>query len=115
MVDPDRDFRSKFTTETAARIERLAKLTGRTSPGVVEAALGLWEQALLTSTPVARRSGYMACRLEYAVVITQQPPRPTERPMKHDNGYAGFLRQQKAMQPPGNWLALYQQRPTRPE
>jgi hypothetical protein len=32
-----------------------------------------------------------------------------------DYDYAGFLREQKAMQPPGNWLALYQQRPTRPE
>ena len=30
-------------------------------------------------------------------------------------GYTEFLRQQKAMQPPGNWSALYQQRPTRPE
>jgi hypothetical protein len=75
MVDPDRDFRSKFTTETAARIERLAKLTGRTSPGVVEAALGLSEQALLTSMPVERRSGYYSSMLEYTVVLPH-PPQP---------------------------------------
>jgi hypothetical protein len=37
MVDPDRDFRSKFTIETAARIECLAKISGRTPKEVVEA------------------------------------------------------------------------------
>jgi hypothetical protein len=43
---------------------------------VVEAALGLWEQALLTSMPVERRSGYMAGMLQYAAEkATQLLPR----------------------------------------
>jgi hypothetical protein len=75
--------------ETQARIERLAKLTGRSREGVVEAALGLWEQALLTSMPVERRSGYQAHTLEYAVVIPQPAASPkADRPVKHDGGYA---------------------------
>lgn len=52
-MDPDLEFRSNFSGETRARIEHLANLTGRTYRGVVEAALGLWEQALLTSMPPA--------------------------------------------------------------
>ena len=43
---------------------------------MVEAALGLWEQALLTSMPVERRSGYMARMVEYAVVIPQPAASP---------------------------------------
>jgi hypothetical protein len=87
MLDPK--FRDSFGIETLERIGRLAELTGRTHEGVVEAALGLWEQALLTSMPVARRSGYMARRLEYAPAITQ-PTRPTAQPVKHDGGYAAM-------------------------
>jgi hypothetical protein len=45
---------------------------------LVEAALGLWEQALLTSMPHERRSGYMAGVLQYAVVTTP-PTAPQSR------------------------------------
>lgn len=70
----------KVIGETELRIERLAKITGRTPKEVVEAALGLWEQALLTSMPVERRSGYMAGVLQYAVVTTP-PPKP-QKPLQ---------------------------------
>ena len=76
-----------FSAETGARIERLAKLTARTPKEVVEAALGLWEQQLLTGMPAARRSGYMARMVEYAVVLPYPPQPLPPRPVKPDSGY----------------------------
>jgi hypothetical protein len=52
--------------ETRARIERVAKMSGRTPEQVVDDTFRLSEQELLTHMPPERRSGY--------AVITRQPP-----------------------------------------
>jgi hypothetical protein len=61
--------------ETRARLERMAKLSGRTPEQVLDDVVRLSEQEFLTHMPPERRSGYMAGVLQYAVV-TMPPPAP---------------------------------------
>ena len=49
-----------ISKETRARIERMAKMSGRTPEQVVDDTFRLSEQELLSHMPPERRSGYMA-------------------------------------------------------
>jgi hypothetical protein len=64
-----------FSGEAIKRISRLATISQRDPALVIEAALGLWEQSLLTSMPPDRRSAYLVNIVEYTVVTTP-PPKP---------------------------------------
>jgi hypothetical protein len=79
-----------ISDETHGRVERLVKMSGRTPDQIVEAAVGLWEQALLTHMPAEKRSSYKACMLEYSIV-TAPPPAP-QRPqcVERDDTYVAF-------------------------
>jgi len=68
------------SAETRARIERMAKMSGRSTEQVVDDTIRISEQELLTHMPPERRSGYMAGVLQYAVVTTP-PPKP-QRPQQ---------------------------------
>jgi hypothetical protein len=63
--------------ETRARIERMAKMSGRTPGQVVDDTFRLSEEALLAHMPPERHSGYMAGVLEYAGVTTPPPSSPS--------------------------------------
>lgn len=76
--------------ETRARLERMAKLSGRTPEQVLDDVVRLSEQELLTHMPPERRSGYMAGVLQCTVVTA--PPAAPQRPQRveRDNAYVAF-------------------------
>ena len=57
-----------ISEETRGRIERMAKMSGRTPEQVLDDTFRLSEQELLSHMPRERRSGYMAGVLQYSVV-----------------------------------------------
>ena len=84
--------------ETRARIERLAKISGRTPEQVVDETFRLSEQELLTHMPPERRSGYMAGVLQY-VVVTTPPATPQKlQNVERYDAYVAFDEQD------GSWL-----------
>ena len=84
--------------ETRARIERLAKISGRTPEQVVDETFRLSEQELLTHMPPERRSGYMAGVLQY-VVVTTPPATPQKlQNVERYDAYVEFDEQD------GSWL-----------
>jgi hypothetical protein len=87
-----------ISEETRARIERMAKMSGRTPEQVLDDTFRLSEQELLSHMPCERRSGYIAGVLQYAVVTT--PPAAPQKPLqveRHD-AYVAFDEQD------GSWL-----------
>lgn len=62
-----------FSGEATKRISRLAMISERDPTQVIEAALGLWEQSLLTSMPPELRSTYLRNHVEYTVATTPSP------------------------------------------
>jgi hypothetical protein len=87
-----------ISEETRGRIERMAKMSGRTPEQVLDDTFRLSEQELLTHMPPERRSGYMASVLQYAVVTT--PPAKPQKPLQVEryDAYVAFDEQD------GSWL-----------
>jgi hypothetical protein len=83
------DMAINVSAETRARIERMAKMSGRTPEQVVDDTFRLSEQELLTNMPPERRSGYMAGVLQYAVVTSPPTPPKPDR-VERDNAYKVF-------------------------
>jgi hypothetical protein len=68
--------------ETRKRIERLGKFSGRSDAQVIDAAVGLWEQSILTLLPPEKRSAYMAGTLGSDLASNAAPAKkivPPER------------------------------------
>ena len=61
-----------ISEETRGRIERMAKMSGRTPEQVVDDTFRLSEQELLSHMPRERRSGYMAGVLQYSVITRRR-------------------------------------------
>jgi hypothetical protein len=79
-----------FSHETRARIERMAKFSGRTPEQVWDDAAKREEQMLLAHIPPQWRSAYLAGVLQFAMVTT--PPSELQRPkrVERDNAYKAF-------------------------
>jgi hypothetical protein len=67
------DDNISISDETRKRIERLAKTSGHSAAQVIDAAVGLWEQSILTHLPPEKRSAYMAGALGYDLVSNAAP------------------------------------------
>ena len=87
-----------ISDETRGRLERMAKMSGRTPEQVLDDIVRLSEQELLTHMPRERRSGYMAGVLQYAVVTT--PPAAPQKPQQVEryDAYVAFDERD------GSWL-----------
>lgn len=79
-----------FSVETRTRIERLAKISGRTPEQVVDEAIRLSEQTLLAHIPPEWRSGYMVGILQYAMVTTPPPKPQKPRHVERDDTYVAY-------------------------
>ena len=58
-------MRLSISKTTLERIERIAKISRRDPSQVVESALVLWEEAILTLLPPEKRSAYFDAALGY--------------------------------------------------
>jgi hypothetical protein len=67
------DDNISISDETRKRIERLAKMSRRSAAHVIDAAVGIWEQSILTHMPPEKRSAYMAGVLAYDLVSNAAP------------------------------------------
>ena len=79
-----------ISEETRARIERMAKLLGRTPEQVVDDIVKRSEQELIAHVPPQWRSAYMAGVLQYAVVTTPPPVPQKPQRVERDNAYKVF-------------------------
>ena len=76
--------------ETRARLERMAKISGRTPEQVLDDVVRLSEQELLSQMPPERRSGYMAGVLQDAVVTMPPPPPQEPQQVERYDAYVPF-------------------------
>jgi hypothetical protein len=76
--------------ETRARLERMAKISGRTPEQVLDDVVRLSEQEFLTHMPPERRSGYMAGVLQYAVVTTPPPVPQKPQNVERYDAYVAY-------------------------
>jgi hypothetical protein len=88
-----------ISEETRGRIERMAKMSGRTPEQVLDDTFRLSEQELLSHMPRERRSGYMAGVLQYSVVTRLPPAAPQKlQNVERYDAYVAFDEQD------GSWL-----------